>query len=267
MAALCPPQPASAARAASASTSAARGARADRPGRFEHAVVPTPTRRKLPTMLSHRRVGGAVVRRLAGTTALALMATMIFSTGAFGEATSTAPPSATPPPPNDTLAAAQAIHTLPASINGTTVGATTEPGERESACDVPTTSSVWYSRAPARQASHRPRPGRLRRARRHDRRLPRGALAADLRRLPAHGSPGQGLAHVRRRQERPVRDPRGGAAGLPAGPVHARSVPADTRRTAARTAAARRRRQRPGRSHPEHQRRLRRSPCARASAT
>ena len=34
---------------------------------------------------------------------------------------------------------------MPASINGTTVGATIEPGESQSACGVPTASSVWYS--------------------------------------------------------------------------------------------------------------------------
>jgi hypothetical protein len=56
-------------------------------------------------------------------------------------------PSAPPAPANDSLADAQAIsvHSLPATISGTTVGATTEAGERESSCDVPTTNSVWYS--------------------------------------------------------------------------------------------------------------------------
>jgi hypothetical protein len=92
-----------------------------------------------------------MARKLVVVLALALTAAMLATAGAFGEGTATAPPSGPPPPPNDTLAAAQAIHTLPASINGTTVGATTEAGERESACDVPTTSSVWYSlRLPAK---------------------------------------------------------------------------------------------------------------------
>jgi hypothetical protein len=54
-----------------------------------------------------------------------------------------------PAPANDERANAQVIHSLPASINGTTVGATTEPGERESACDVSTASSVWYSLRPS----------------------------------------------------------------------------------------------------------------------
>jgi hypothetical protein len=50
-----------------------------------------------------------------------------------------------PAPANDERANAQVIHTLPASINGTTVGATIEPGESQSSCGVQTTSSVWYS--------------------------------------------------------------------------------------------------------------------------
>jgi hypothetical protein len=50
-----------------------------------------------------------------------------------------------PAPPNDERANAQAIHNLPATINGTTVGATLEAGEPESACGVGTTNSVWYS--------------------------------------------------------------------------------------------------------------------------
>ncbi len=78
---------------------------------------------------------------------------MVLAAGASGEGAATSPsnaPPGTPPPANDTLADAQAIHSLPASINGTTVGATTEPGERESACNVPTTNSVWYTlRLPA----------------------------------------------------------------------------------------------------------------------
>jgi hypothetical protein len=52
---------------------------------------------------------------------------------------------AIPAPANDERANAQPIRSLPASINGTTVGATVEPGERESACGVQTASSVWYS--------------------------------------------------------------------------------------------------------------------------
>ncbi|HXQ01313.1 MAG TPA: hypothetical protein VN845_14775, partial [Solirubrobacteraceae bacterium] len=50
-----------------------------------------------------------------------------------------------PAPANDERANAQVIHSLPATINGTTVGATVEVGEPESTCGVPTVSSVWYS--------------------------------------------------------------------------------------------------------------------------
>ncbi|HEY3865291.1 MAG TPA: hypothetical protein VGL54_04305 [Solirubrobacteraceae bacterium] len=52
---------------------------------------------------------------------------------------------AVPAPGNDERANAQVIHSLPASINGTTVGATLEQGESQSSCGVPTAGSVWYS--------------------------------------------------------------------------------------------------------------------------
>jgi hypothetical protein len=73
---------------------------------------------------------------------------MLFAASAAdGEATS-----APPAPANDAFADAQSIHSFPASIDGTTVGATAEGDERQSACRVPTTSSVWYSvRLPAAQ--------------------------------------------------------------------------------------------------------------------
>jgi hypothetical protein len=48
-------------------------------------------------------------------------------------------------PANNDLAAAQIVHSLPATLRGTTVGATTEPGEAQSACGQFTVSSVWYS--------------------------------------------------------------------------------------------------------------------------
>jgi hypothetical protein len=71
---------------------------------------------------------------------------------ASAELSSPAPAPGPPAPANDSLANAQPIHSLPATINGTTVGASTEPGERESACGVSTTNSVWYSlRFPAAQ--------------------------------------------------------------------------------------------------------------------
>ncbi len=75
-----------------------------------------------------------------GALALALLAAMLLATSAAaGEATGP------PAPANDRLADAQSIHSFPASIDGTTLGASTEGNERESACRVPTSSSVWYS--------------------------------------------------------------------------------------------------------------------------
>src|ERR1700678_4446135 len=60
-----------------------------------------------------------------------------------------AAPTPVPEPPNDGLLNAQAIHSLPATLNGTTVGATIEPSEAESACAPDTTNSVWYSVRPS----------------------------------------------------------------------------------------------------------------------
>jgi hypothetical protein len=91
------------------------------------------------------RSAAVTARKLAGTLALALLAALLMAALAGAEGTAPSTPPAPSPPANDTLAGAQAIHTLPASINGTTVGATTEAGERESTCGVPTGASVWYS--------------------------------------------------------------------------------------------------------------------------
>ncbi|HEY2200807.1 MAG TPA: hypothetical protein VGH56_02885, partial [Solirubrobacteraceae bacterium] len=54
-------------------------------------------------------------------------------------------PAPVPAPANDTLANAQVIHSLPATLEGTTAGATVQPEEAASSCGVSTTSSVWYS--------------------------------------------------------------------------------------------------------------------------
>jgi hypothetical protein len=95
------------------------------------------------------------VRALTVALVLALCAAMLLPIGAFAEGSAMSTSSTPPPPPppaNDTLAAAQAIHSLPASLNGTTVGATTEGNEPQSGCGLPTTNSVWYSlRLPAAQ--------------------------------------------------------------------------------------------------------------------
>ncbi len=48
-------------------------------------------------------------------------------------------------PPNDEVASAQAIRSLPATIEGTTVGATVATGEAQSSCGQATANSVWYS--------------------------------------------------------------------------------------------------------------------------
>jgi hypothetical protein len=65
------------------------------------------------------------------------------SLSSVAQATSAATPA--PAPANDERANAQVIHSLPATINGTTVGATLEAGESESTCGGPTANSVWYS--------------------------------------------------------------------------------------------------------------------------
>ena len=55
-----------------------------------------------------------------------------------------APAAFAAPPPNDARAAAQPLGSLPASVRGTTVGATVEADEPPSACSG-TGASVWYS--------------------------------------------------------------------------------------------------------------------------
>lgn len=65
-------------------------------------------------------------------------------------ATAAAAAEGPPAPANDNLTSAQVIHSLPATISGTLVGATTELHEESSACDNGTEHTVWYSfRAPA----------------------------------------------------------------------------------------------------------------------
>jgi len=99
-------------------------------------------------MSSSRGSTAASARALGVTLALALCAALALAAGAFGETAPESPPSAparVPAPPNDALANAQPVGTLPASLDGTTVGATVEAGERESECGGSTTNSVWYS--------------------------------------------------------------------------------------------------------------------------
>jgi hypothetical protein len=88
------------------------------------------------------------VRALTIALALAYGCVLALAAGASGEgapeSTSSAP-AQVPAPPNDALADAQPVGALPASLNGTTVGATVEAGEHEAACGPSTDNSVWYS--------------------------------------------------------------------------------------------------------------------------
>ncbi len=77
-------------------------------------------------------------RTAALTLALSILAALSPAAGA-------APGEAPKPPANDEVANAQAVHSLPASLEGTTVGATTVPGEAQSNCVNGTVASVWYS--------------------------------------------------------------------------------------------------------------------------
>jgi hypothetical protein len=86
----------------------------------------------------------AVVMAMVSAASAATVASPLPS---IAQATQAATP--VPAPANDERANAQVIHSLPAAINGTTVGATIEPDERESACGVQTASSVWYSLRPS----------------------------------------------------------------------------------------------------------------------
>jgi hypothetical protein len=81
--------------------------------------------------------------RLASLCALALVAL------APGARAGAAEPAPLPAPPNDNLLSAQVIRSLPATLKGTTVSATTEPGEADSSCASGTGASVWYSVRPA----------------------------------------------------------------------------------------------------------------------
>lgn len=67
------------------------------------------------------------------------LASVLLAGGAFA-----AEPVAPAPPGNDNLGSAQVVHQFPATIEGTTVGATTEPREVESSCAPGTIGSVWY---------------------------------------------------------------------------------------------------------------------------
>ncbi|HEY4812771.1 MAG TPA: hypothetical protein VIH71_17120 [Solirubrobacteraceae bacterium] len=92
-------------------------------------------------MLTQRHHSTPLIHIVGVILAVLLAAVIVPAASAATEATAPAPPA------NDTLAGAQAIsvHNLPATINGTVVGATTEGIERQSACSGSTSNSVWYS--------------------------------------------------------------------------------------------------------------------------
>jgi hypothetical protein len=85
-----------------------------------------------------------VRNRLAAAVAVSVLA--LAAGASAGAASEVAPHAPAPPAPaNDNRANAQVIHGLPATLEGTTVGATSEPEEASSSCGAPTGSSVWYS--------------------------------------------------------------------------------------------------------------------------
>jgi hypothetical protein len=91
--------------------------------------------RSLPVL-----VAVAVLSNVPGASARApLTALPPSATAALAEAP--APP---PQPGNDEIANAQAISSLPATLNGTTIGATIVPSEPTSSCGN-TVNSVWYT--------------------------------------------------------------------------------------------------------------------------
>jgi hypothetical protein len=104
-------------------------------------------------MLHRQRSGATAWTRTAALVLaliLALAAASVLAATASAESTSTS--SEPPAPANDKLTGAQVVRSFPDAINGTTVGATVEPGEAESACRVATKNSVWYTlRQPSAQ--------------------------------------------------------------------------------------------------------------------
>lgn len=80
--------------------------------------------------------------RFARAAALALALTVGSALSPAGVAAVSETPK---PPANDEVANAQAIHSVPATIEGTTVGATTVASEPGSGCVGGTVASVWYS--------------------------------------------------------------------------------------------------------------------------
>jgi hypothetical protein len=79
---------------------------------------------------------------MRGIVLAAAIAALTLSVAAPAASSASAAP---PAPGNDNLAAAQQIHSLPATLSGTVVGASTEIPEEGSGCAGATEHSVWYS--------------------------------------------------------------------------------------------------------------------------
>jgi hypothetical protein len=81
-----------------------------------------------------------LLKLVARTSMLALASTVAtLPSAALAEA-----PATPTPPANDEIANAQPIQSLPATVGGTTVGATAVPSESTSSCGGSTVNSVWY---------------------------------------------------------------------------------------------------------------------------
>ena len=92
-----------------------------------------------PAHNRHRKIAPPSIGRAAVTGLVLAISLALLGVGGASAQTPT-------PPPNDNLAAAQVIHGFPLTVGGSTVGATSEPNEAQSACaGQPTGSSVWYS--------------------------------------------------------------------------------------------------------------------------
>ena len=195
-----------------------------------------------------------------------MVATLALAAGASGEGTPPTP-SGPPAPANDTLAGAQPVRSLPATIKGTTVGASTEAGERESACNVSTGNSVWYSlrlTSAHRVALDLAAAGAL------DATVDvYHAVRSQLISVGCQQTESQGKASFSfQAAKNGLYDIRVAAlAGSQLAPFTLEVFTAHSRRCAPGAAAPLRRRRRAGRPHPEHQRRLLVHACTPASAT
>ncbi|HEY3758825.1 MAG TPA: hypothetical protein VGL37_03640 [Solirubrobacteraceae bacterium] len=97
---------------------------------------------RMPTFTSKRSVPRQTVRRSLPTWIISLAASMLLAFALAGPA-SAASAAVPAPPANDEVANAQSIGNLPATLSGTTVGASTTA--EEPTCEGATKNSVWYS--------------------------------------------------------------------------------------------------------------------------